>query len=468
MQKMYKIISTVLLGIVLLTGFTNEVFAQCDPRMGTTTYLNTTTVDNIGTILVGQPGTLAFSFGVGPQSTCNAAAGNVAGNLTLTITFPAEYSPDANFVVTGPQASLYNWTYNAAAKTLVGVNNAPIPPAPLSAKFEVLVTGKVPTPGTAIANTHFQLTSNGITNTSAGNDASDAGVNVDPAPVPPVATNDNASTTGSPVLITVLTNDTPGSSPIDPTKVMLITPGTGVPTTSVNIPGEGTYTVNTTTGVITFTPDPAVTTPVTSTIKYTITDTNNLTSNQATITVINTPLPVTLTVFKATKEGKIARLNWETTEETNSDHFEIQHSISGKDWNKIGTVDSHGDSKVRNVYSYTDTNPANGENLYRLKMIDRDATFAYSRIQSLKFDGQNGPAISIYPNPSTDKVFIQDADLSQVKLVSILDMNGHAVFSSNKISADGISVSKLISGTYILHITNINGSVSNHKIVVAK
>ena len=331
--------------------------------------------------------------------------------------------------------------------------------------FHVIVKGTVVSgPSNYNATLGFQGPQTPGNNPANDNSGSSLAVTA----APPVATDDNAGTTSVPIAITVLTNDTPCSSPIDPTKVMLIDPVSGTPSTSVTIPGEGSYVVNTTTGVVTFTPEPGLTTPKTSTIKYTITDTNGLTSVPATITVNATPLPVTLTMFKVTKEGKIARLNWETTEETNSDQFEIQHSITGKDWNKIGTVYSHGDSKVRNVYSFNDANPANGDNLYRLKMIDRDATYAYSRIQSIKFDGLEAPVLSIYPNPSADKVFIQDVDLSQVKQVSILDMNGRAFFSSNKVTADGINVSKFNPGTYILHIANINGTVSNHKIVIAK
>ncbi|WP_285544676.1 T9SS type A sorting domain-containing protein, partial [Dyadobacter frigoris] len=229
-----------------------------------------------------------------------------------------------------------------------------------------------------------------------------------------------------------------------------------------------TYTVDPITGDVTFTPDPLVTVPITSTITYTVTDVNGLISNPAAITINATPLPVTLTSFNVTKEGQVARLNWATTAETNSDHFEIQHSVTGKDWNKIGSVDSHGDSNVKNTYTFIDSNPVNGENLYRLKMVDRDATYAYSRIQSVKFDGLNRSAVSIYPNPSSDKVFIQDMDLAQVKQVSILDMNGRAVFSSSTVNSNGINVSKLIPGTYILHIANINGAVSNHKIVIIR
>lgn len=187
------------------------------------------------------------------------------------------------------------------------------------------------------------------------------------------------------------------------------------------------------------------------------------------VTYVNGPLPVTLTAFTVAKEGTTAHLNWSTTQETNSDYFEIQRSLTGKDWNVLGKVSSHGESAVELKYNFTDVSPVSGsENLYRLKMVDKDATFAYSRIQSLKFDGQTGPAVSIYPNPSSDRVFVQDMDLAQVKQVSIMDMNGRAVFSSNAVNSNGINVSKFNSGTYIVHITNINGSVSNHKIVIAK
>lgn len=179
-------------------------------------------------------------------------------------------------------------------------------------------------------------------------------------------------------------------------------------------------------------------------------------------------LPVTLVSFTAAKENSTVSLNWATTAETNSDRFEIEHSLTGKDWGKIGTVVSNGESTSLKSYKFNDIKPSNGENLYRLKMIDRDATYAYSRIQSVKFEGQTGPAVTVYPNPSVDKVFIQDAEFAEIKQVSIMDMNGRALFSSNTVSSNGINVSKFNAGTYILHIKNINGSVSNHKIVIAK
>ncbi|WP_159469784.1 T9SS type A sorting domain-containing protein [Dyadobacter sp. 3J3] len=266
--------------------------------------------------------------------------------------------------------------------------------------------------------------------------------------------------------MTVWKNDISGSMMLDPQMVKFIDPVSGLRVFFVQIPNEGLFAVNYFTGEVTFTPDAGFV--GVSTINYDIQDLNGEFSNPAaiTVTVTDTPLPVKLTFFEVIKEGNTARLNWESIAETNSDHFEIEHSISGKEWNRIGLVTSQGESAAKIKYSFTDKNPANEENLYRLKMIDKDATFAYSRIQSIKFDGQTGPMVSIYPNPSADRVFIQD--MAQVKQVSIMDMNGRAVFSSNTVTSNGINVSKFTPGTYILHVTNMNGTVSNHKIVIAK
>lgn len=89
-------------------------------------------------------------------------------------------------------------------------------------------------------------------------------------------------------------------------------------------------------------------------------------------------LPVKLTSFKAAKEGKVVSLNWSTTEEIGSDRFEVERSMDGKVWSFIGEVKANGTTRNLNLYHFTDVQPAQGQNLYRLKMIDQDNTFAFS------------------------------------------------------------------------------------------
>jgi len=151
--------------------------------------------------------------------------------------------------------------------------------------------------------------------------------------------------------------------------------------------------------------------------------------------------------------------------ETNSDRFEIEHSLTGKSWNKIGTVASHGESTVKRNYSFTDKNVVNGENLYRLKMIDKDETFAYSSIRNVKFDGL-GADLSIYPNPVADKMIIRD--FAQVTNLVISDLNGRTVLQSGATATGEINVKNLTAGMYVVKITRANGVASAQKIVISK
>ncbi|MBE9465206.1 T9SS type A sorting domain-containing protein [Dyadobacter sp. UP-52] len=193
--------------------------------------------------------------------------------------------------------------------------------------------------------------------------------------------------------------------------------------------------------------------------------TGNQTGNDNTTTsiAVSSALPVTLTSFTATKEGQMAQLKWSTTAETNSDRFEIERSQNGKSWDLIGTQKSNGESTTLKNYTFSDAKPLNGENLYRLKMIDKDATFAYSRIQSLTFAGDL--VTSFYPNPVAEKLIIKTDDFSLVKNVKIFDANGRTVYQSSATPSSEINVQNLSAGLYVVQMMSKSGAVISHKVV---
>ncbi len=176
------------------------------------------------------------------------------------------------------------------------------------------------------------------------------------------------------------------------------------------------------------------------------------------------PLPVTLTRFTAAAESRTVLLSWSTTEETNSDRFEIERSQNGKQWNRIASVASQGDSRVLVNYSHVDATPLAGQNFYRLKMVDRDGTFAYSQIRNVSFQGDGG--LAPYPNPVVDKILIRQHEL--VRQVDIVNTGGVKVISNQPPSAAGIDVSKLPQGIYIVSMTLFDGTISTHKIAVTR
>ena len=352
-----------------------------------------------------------------------------------------------------------------ATTTQIQIRNSSVLP------FLAGCTIRIPVKGIAVGTGSVNVTSTvfgpGVSDPNGTNQGADTQIIIIN---PPKTVDDNASTpVRTPVDITVLANDTAGSHPIDPGSVRLIDTN-GAEQTTVTIPGEGTYTVNTTTGVITFTPDFDFN-GSTSTIKYVIKDVKTplaQISNQSTITVNVGPLPVKLISFSAAKEGIIATLKWATSEETNSDHFEIQHSLSGKDWEYLGKVSSHGESKTQKTYSFNHKTPVNGENLYRLKMVDKDLTFAYSSIKSVKFEGLSTADLSIYPNPTADKLMIRD--FGTVKEIMVSNLSGVTVYKSSSFanSNGGIDVTSFPQGMYIVKISRTNGVVSTSKVVVGK
>ena len=85
----------------------------------------------------------------------------------------------------------------------------------------------------------------------------------------------------------------------------------------------------------------------------------------------------------ANVNNQYAQLSWTTGQELGFDHFEIEHSISNTDFEQIGTVQGKGDSQFAQDYGFADMNPKEGMNYYRLKMVDKQGHFTYSKLYRL-------------------------------------------------------------------------------------
>ncbi|WP_439554811.1 putative Ig domain-containing protein [Dyadobacter sp.] len=181
------------------------------------------------------------------------------------------------------------------------------------------------------------------------------------------------------------------------------------------------------------------------------------------INVQDNSLPVTLASFNATAEGITTSLSWATSEESNSDRFDVERSQNGKVWSKIGSVKSAQESKGMKYYNFTDNMPAGGMNYYRLKMVDLDESFAYSQIKEVKF----GSTSFVSPNPvrSGEMLKITLTDWSKVKQVQVINAAGKVVFESANAFSAGINTTNLSTGSYIVKVIQLDGNVSTHRFV---
>ena len=113
------------------------------------------------------------------------------------------------------------------------------------------------------------------------------------------------------------------------------------------------------------------------------------------------PLPVELAAFTATAQGnRTVRLAWTTASEKNSQAFEVERSLSGTGFERLGTMAAAGSSSATRNYELLDAKlPVGAATLYyRLKQVDRDGTFSYSPVRAVALKAAAG--LSLYPNPT--------------------------------------------------------------------
>lgn len=127
-------------------------------------------------------------------------------------------------------------------------------------------------------------------------------------------------------------------------------------------------------------------------------------SNLFTGTSSTNPLPIKLSSFAAqyNKSTKTVQLFWNTASETNSSYFDVERSVSGTDFEKAGQVKAAGNSNTSLSYLFNDTKlPVAGKVYYRLKMVDRDGSFVYSKtVEVSLLENNNETTVLVaYPNP---------------------------------------------------------------------
>ena len=118
------------------------------------------------------------------------------------------------------------------------------------------------------------------------------------------------------------------------------------------------------------------------------------------------PLPVTLVSFGAAPQGTGVAVSWATASEQHNAGFEVQRSADGTTYATLASVAGMGTTQSAHTYSYFDAAPLRTTSYYRLKQLDLDGTFAYSPVVAVQAVATSPAALSIYPNPTTDRATI--------------------------------------------------------------
>ncbi len=139
-------------------------------------------------------------------------------------------------------------------------------------------------------------------------------------------------------------------------------------------------------------------------------------------------IPVELVSFSATSSGTQVNLNWATASETNNRGFSIERS-SGSEFETIGFVAGYGTTTESRQYSYTDNQIASGTYTYRLKQIDFDGTFEYSKLAEVNVVGAAKFNLAQnYPNPFNPVTSISwESSVAGWQTLQVYDVLGEVV-----------------------------------------
>ncbi|HRB31318.1 MAG TPA: T9SS type A sorting domain-containing protein, partial [Ferruginibacter sp.] len=171
--------------------------------------------------------------------------------------------------------------------------------------------------------------------------------------------------------------------------------------------------------------------------------------------IVNSSTPLNLLNFTAQKDKQRVILNWETSNEINTSHFEIERSVNSS-FTKIGDIPALNSAGEHNYKMY-DEHPEKGVNFYRLKMIDIDGHFTYSVIRRIVFN--NPEQMYISPNPASNEIKISNVD--SYHLLQVIDASGRTVLLKKLTGSEEIiDIKKLIPGVYVLRLTGDNNQKS--------
>ena len=193
-------------------------------------------------------------------------------------------------------------------------------------------------------------------------------------------------------------------------------------------------------------------------------------------------VPVELSSFTASVNGNEIILEWSTAAETNNKGFEIERQRAegtghgeNKEWEKIGFLEGSGTTTEGHSYSFIDKGITEGKYYYRLKQVDFDGSFKYSREVEVSADV---PAKYLleqnYPNPfnpaTTINYQLPQNGFVTIKIYDVLGKEVATLVNEQKKQGKyklNFNASGFASGIYICQL-RVNNYLSSRKMLLLK
>lgn len=170
----------------------------------------------------------------------------------------------------------------------------------------------------------------------------------------------------------------------------------------------------------------------------------------------NNPLPVNLVSFTGSARENKAVLSWITAWERTNSGFTIQRSLDGRSWEGIGFVAGKDTLTNRNLYEFDDNSVQAGTTyLYRLKQLDYDGQFTFSKIVAVTIVPAD-QLVYAYPNPSSQGEFHLFTTQAATTTLEMHDLLGNAYPLTSQVSGKAQLTIKMAesvpAGVYLLTV----------------
>lgn len=179
-------------------------------------------------------------------------------------------------------------------------------------------------------------------------------------------------------------------------------------------------------------------------------------------------LPVDLLDISAYLNNDKAILKWSSLSEKNLSYYEIEASKTTDNFKKIGDVKAVGNTTTQTNYSFIDESFVSEIKYYRLKQIDNNGTYSYSKIVSLNSTTKN-TEIGIFPNPVADLLILQSKGINKASLeIDLYNSNGQIVKKQQFNQGSTIcyiETANLVNGVYFVSVSD-NSIKKVYKIIV--
>ena len=148
-------------------------------------------------------------------------------------------------------------------------------------------------------------------------------------------------------------------------------------------------------------------------------------------------LPVHYTDFKGTKEENYIKLEWTTHGEINNAFFDVEKKLNDGRFSKIGTIYGHDNLNISHSYEFNDFSNINSSGVYyyRLKQVDIDGAYQYSKIICVKVGAEGSFSnVLIYPNPLSNGILFVEIYADEIENdlnLELYDMMNKLVFKKS-------------------------------------